>query len=105
MHTALHGYLIAVCDSEGIQHAADAAMPALLKALRREHPQFQDVGPRPGDIERVLNACATIMDALNPVRNRASVAHPNELLLPEPEATLVINIARTLLSYLSSKLV
>ncbi|MGH9014395.1 MAG: abortive infection family protein [Acidimicrobiia bacterium] len=104
VHTALHGYLIALCGAQGIPHAADAAMPALLKALRRDHPRLQDVGPRSRDIERVLNSCATILDALNPVRNRASVAHPNELLLPAQEAALVINVARTLLSYLSSKL-
>lgn len=103
VHTALHGYLIALCDAERIPHAPDATMPALLKALRRQHPRLQDLGPRSADIERVLNSCATIMDALNPVRNRASVAHPNELLLPTEEATLVINTARTLLSYLGSK--
>jgi hypothetical protein len=102
-HTALHGYLIALCDAEGIEHATDATMPALLKVLRREHPRLHDLGPRAGDIERVLNACATIVDALNPVRNRASVAHPNELLLPTEEAALVINTARTLLNYLSAK--
>ena len=104
VHTALHGYLIALCNAVGIDHAPDAPMTALLKALRREHPRFQDLGPRAADIERVLNGCATIMDALNPLRNRASVAHPNELLLPPDEARLVINIARTLLGYLAAKL-
>lgn len=61
-------------------------------------------GPRSADIERILNACGTIADALNPVRNRASVAHPNEMLLPSEEAALVINAARSVLSYLSAKL-
>jgi hypothetical protein len=28
---------------------------------------------------------ATVLDALNPLRNNASVAHPNEVLLNEPE--------------------
>jgi hypothetical protein len=104
VHTALHGYLIALCDAEGIAHPPDASMNALLKALRRQHPRLQDLGPRPDDLERVLNSCAAILDALNPVRNRASVAHPNEVLLGTEEATLIINIARTLLSYLGSKL-
>jgi hypothetical protein len=56
------------------------------------------------DITRVLHAMATILDALNPVRNRATVAHPNEMLLDEPEAMLVINTVRTLLHYLDAKL-
>jgi len=41
--------------------------------------------------------------ALLPVRNRASVAHPNAELLGEPEARLVINVGRTLLDYLDAK--
>jgi hypothetical protein len=40
---------------------------------------------------------------LNPVRNNASVAHPNEQLLGRDEALLVINVGRTLLSYLDAK--
>ena len=51
----------------------------------------------------MLGAIATILDALNPVRNNASVAHPNDQLLGEPEAHLVINIVRTLLNYLEDK--
>lgn len=44
-----------------------------------------------------------IVDALNPLRNRASLAHPNESLLAEPEAMLVINSVRTLLHYIDSR--
>lgn len=40
----------------------------------------------------------------NPVRNRASVAHPNSALLAVDEAMLVVNIARTLLAYFDGKL-
>jgi hypothetical protein len=47
---------------------------------------------------------ATVVDVLNPLRNKASVAHPNEQLLAEPEALLVINSVRTLLNYLDLKL-
>ena len=44
------------------------------------------------------------MDALNPARNRGSVAHPNEELLDPDEAMLFINSARTVLQYLDAKL-
>jgi hypothetical protein len=52
----------------------------------------------------MLGAMATVVDVLNPLRNKASVAHPNQQLLAEPEALLVINSVRTLLNYLDSKL-
>lgn len=47
---------------------------------------------------------SAILDALNPVRNRASVAHPNATLLAQAEAMLVVNATRTILHYLDAKL-
>jgi hypothetical protein len=104
IHTALHGYLLAVCDDAGIHHPPDASTTALFKLLREQHPAFQDLGPRAQDILQVLRSCSAIMDALNPVRNRATVAHPNAELLEKEESMLVINVARTLLHYLDAKL-
>ena len=46
---------------------------------------------------------ASILDSLSPIRNRASIAHPNQELLAEPEAMLVVNTVRTLLNYLNAK--
>jgi hypothetical protein len=48
--------------------------------------------------------CANILDAFLPVGNQASVAHPNQELLHEPEAQLVINVERSLLHFLDSRL-
>lgn len=44
-----------------------------------------------------------IMDAMNPIRNEGSLAHPNNDLLAPPEAALVINMARTILHYIDMK--
>jgi hypothetical protein len=104
VHTVLHGYLQAVCDAEGIVYKRDDSMVALFKKLRSGHPKLADLGPRGQDVEKVLNSCANILDAFLPVRNQASVAHPNQELLDEPEARLVINVGRSLLHYLDSKL-
>lgn len=79
-------------------------MPALLRKLRRDHPGLRDLGPRADDLTKVLNASGAILDALLPLRNRASVAHPNEELLGDDEARLVINVGRSLLTYLDAKL-
>lgn len=79
-------------------------MVSLLKKLRREHPRLRDLGTRGKDIETVLKASGSVLDALNPVRNNASVAHPNAALLGPEEAQLVINVGRSLLVYLDSKI-
>ncbi|MDP1716155.1 MAG: abortive infection family protein [Anaerolineales bacterium] len=103
IHTALHGYLQAVCDSEKITYAKDDSMAKLFKSLRQSHPALQNLGSRSQDIERVFQSFASVLDALNPIRNNASVAHPNNDLLEKDEAMLVINAARTLWHYLDAK--
>lgn len=104
VHTSLHGHLRYLCDEAQIPYGRDETMVALLKKLRQQHPKLRNLGPRANDIETVLKASGSILDALNPVRNNASVAHPNEQLLGRDEAQLVINIGRSLLSYLDGKL-
>ncbi len=104
IHTALHGYLRALCDDQFISHEDSATMTALFKTLRSGHPAFKEDGPRANDISQVMRAMSAIMDALNPLRNNASVVHPNIALLDEPEAMLAINAGRTILHYLDAKL-
>jgi hypothetical protein len=104
VHTALHGYLILLCDQEQIRYPNEPSITKLFRLLRDRHPAFKILGPRPQDIEQLLQGCASIMDALNPVRNKTSVAHPNQVLLDPPEAMLAINLTRSLLHYLDSKL-
>lgn len=104
VHTAMHGYLKSVCDEASIGYPDSPTMTQLLKALRSGHPAFADEGPREDDIRRVMNSLGSILDALNPVRNWASVAHPNEELLGPPEAMLVVNTVRTLMAFLEDKL-
>ena len=103
IHTTLHGYLRAVCDEAGIQYSKDDSITKLFRLTKQQHPALQNLGPRSQDIEKVLQAFSSVMDALNPIRNNASVAHPNETLLAKEEAELVINAARTLMHYLDAK--
>jgi hypothetical protein len=104
VHTALHGYLNQMCRDANLTVVEDSSLTKLFKLLRSQHPQFQNVGVHSENIGRLLGAMATIVDVLNPIRNKASVAHPNETLLGEPEALLVINSVRTLLNYFDSKI-
>src|SRR5689334_8931652 len=104
VHTALHGYLHAACERLALNPAPGDSLTTLFKVLRTNHPSFKEAGPRPQDITTICKAMSSILDALNPLRNQTSVAHPNANLLEEPEAMLVINSARTILHYLDAKL-
>ena len=104
VHTALHGYLKAACVDVGIGVGKDPSILDLFKLLKQEHPSLQSLGEHQGPIIQVLRSLGAVMDALNPARNRGSVAHPNEELLDSDEAMLFINAARTVLQFLNAKL-
>jgi hypothetical protein len=104
VHTAFHGYLRAVAAKLDLSVRPDASITQLFKAIRKSHPELARTGPMADEVNRITQAMATIVDSLNPVRNQASIAHPNNELLDEPEAMMVINAVRTLLYYLNAKI-
>jgi hypothetical protein len=71
--------------------------------LRKKHPALEPRGPRATDITRTLQSFATAIDALTPIRNNATLVHPN-LLLDEPEALASLNAARTLFHYVQDSI-
>ena len=104
VHTMLHGYLKKVCDDEGITYGPKTLMSGLFSSIRNKHPAFTDLGSRKEELLAIFRSMSGIMDAMNPIRNEGSMAHPNEELLDPPEAALVINLARTILHYVDMKL-
>ncbi len=100
VHTVLHGYLKKVCDDAKIIYPEDATLNNLLNELKTKHPSLNN---RNDNVDQVLKSMANILDKLNPLRNKESLAHANEVLIEEDEAMLVINTVNTLLSYLEAK--
>ncbi len=103
VHTALHGYMIDACREGGIIVRVDPSIMDLYKALREEHPKLRDLGTRSDEVNKMLRSLSAVLDALNVLRNRASLAHPTESLIEDDEAKLVINAALTILHYLDGK--
>jgi hypothetical protein len=103
VHTALHGYLIAICNDANITAKDNADITTLFNLVRQQHSKFQ-AHPTGTESQKMLRGLAQIVDAMNPVRNHSSLAHPNEELLEEPEAMLAANAVRSLLHYLNMKL-
>ena len=104
IHTALHGYLIAVCEEAGIAHGKRPTTMELFGLIRDKHVAFRSAEARTNEIATILRSLSKLIDALNYVRKNTSLAHSNEQLLDEPEAFLMINVARTVLHYLDAKL-
>lgn len=104
LHTAMHGYLKSVCKDCAISLADDATLTQAYKALRIQHPALQSLGEHDGEIGRVLASFASVLDALNTLRNHGSIAHPNENIVGLAEGVLVVNAVRTIFHYLSQKI-
>ena len=103
IHTALHGYLKAVCSNIGITVDEFDSLTNLFSKLKQNHPSLQGNGARQEEIDQIIRSFSNVLDKLNPIRNKASVAHPNDQILEKDEALFVINAAQTILHYLNSK--
>lgn len=103
IHTALHGYLREVCRQAGIVLTEGETLTQVFKKLKASHPALQNGGTRQDDIDQIINSFSNTLDKLNPIRNKASLSHPNEELLEEDEAMFVVNSAQTVLNYLNRK--
>jgi hypothetical protein len=104
LHTAMHGYLKSTCHDCAISLPDGATLTQAYKALRAHHPALQSLGEHDGEIGRVLGSFASVLDALNTLRNHGSVAHPNEDIVEQAEGELVVNAVRTIFHYLSQKI-
>jgi hypothetical protein len=103
VHTALHGYFKTLCEREDIDAGTSPTLTQLFKHLRQAHPAFAVEGPHADDVRKIAQSMAAALDAVNTLRNHASVAHPNEVLLGPVEAMLAVNATRTLFNYVAEK--
>ena len=105
MHTALHGYLVEICSSAGLGGVGDElSLAQLWKKLRTDHPAFRGDIPHISFTDRLMGGITGGLDVMGPLRNRGSMAHPNENLLQEPEARLAVNFAHSVLNYVNGRL-
>ncbi len=103
-HTAIHAFLKDICVTSGIMLRDDASITDALAALRRHHPAFDLNRPHAQSVLATLRAIQKVLEALNRIRNTATLVHPNQELLDNPDAMLMINCARTLLHYVDARL-
>jgi hypothetical protein len=103
-HTALHGYLKRLCQDHGETLPDDPSLTYIFKILREKFPEFATNIPHDNEAKRVFGSMASALDSLNTIRNRATLAHPSDLLLEDPEAMLYINLSWAVLAYIESKI-
>ena len=102
--TSLQGYMEEICHEIGASISEEETIVSLFKLIKNNHPAFTEKVARPHEITKIINSLSAIIDAFQPIRNKASLAHPNKDLLENAESLLVINASRTVLNYLSYKI-
>ncbi|MBZ5645546.1 MAG: abortive infection family protein [Acidobacteriia bacterium] len=102
-HTALHGYLRKLCSDRGAVMPDDPSLTTVFKVIREQFSEFAAIIPHDAEARRVFGSIASALDSLNTIRNRGTLAHPNELLLDSPEAMLYINLSRAVLGFIETK--
>lgn len=107
LHTALHGYLRTACRAANLDLSDAPSDPRIVyyfKVLRQQHPGFEAPMVQQAAMKNILSSAATLLEQLDPIRNRATLAHANEELISHDEALLVINLVRSLMQYFDAKL-
>jgi hypothetical protein len=104
IHTAFSGFLEGIAAERKIEIGKNAPTTKVFKLLRQGCSELRPSGQHGEQIEKVLNSLASVMDALNPLRNHGTLAHANEHLLEPAEAALYVNVVKTLMHYLNIKL-
>ncbi|GIO83259.1 hypothetical protein J25TS5_01910 [Paenibacillus faecis] len=105
-HTALHGYLKETCKNAGlIIKENNPKIQEYWSKLKQEHPSILiDHSQSHLPINQIVNAIGKLLENLNEIRNNKSYSHPNEEIIGEEEAKLVLNLFRSILHYIDSKI-
>ncbi|MED1379949.1 abortive infection family protein [Bacillus mycoides] len=105
VHAALHGYLKEICKNEGIIFIkAEPKIQDLWSEIKQKHPKFKvNVKEYNKPINQCVDAIGKAVHNINDIRNQLSYSHPNDEILEETEAKLVINLSRVLLQYIDDK--
>lgn len=103
-HTVVHFFLQNQCKKANIPYTKDDSINVLLKNLRDQHPGLIMLQKQEPHATEILKSMGNTLSNLSESRNNKSLAHPNELLLPDDEANFIIESVNSILRYLSSKL-
>ncbi len=101
VHTIFHAFLISICKKNQFVFNDDNSITGLFKIIKERHPAFSQDSQN--EIGKIIRSLGNVIDALNPIRNHRSLAHPNDNLLPEEDAQFVIDVAVVCIQYIGRK--
>ena len=91
VHTAIHGYLRIKLDELDVTYEETDMMPKLFNLLYQKWSSLNNSDINEMMLKAIRSASATL-DALNNIRNRHSLAHPNTEIIDEQEAKFILGL-------------
>lgn len=102
IHTAFHGYLRKVLDNKQIDYEESDTLSQLYTKLHTELSSKMGSTEIAELIKKSLRSASGVISAINEMRNRHSLSHPNDDLLQKREAEFAIKLIKDLSDYINS---
>ncbi len=102
VHTALHGYLRIRSDELELKYEESDMMPKLFNLLYKKWEELGASTMNEIMLKALRSASATI-EALNEIRNKYSLAHPNKEIISEDEAKFVLGLTENIVNYIEKR--
>lgn len=101
VHTAFHGYLRKVLENKQVAYEESDTLSQLYSKLHMEFSANIGSTEIAELIKKSLRSASGIISAINEMRNRHSLVHPNDDLLQKREAELAIKLIKDLSDYIN----
>lgn len=99
VHTAFHGYLRKILDDLGESYEESDTLNQLYNKLHT-YVSSNIANDQSGIIKTALRSASGVISAINDLRNRHSLAHPNGSIISVREANLCIRLVKELSDYI-----
>lgn len=102
VHTAFHGYLRKILDNKQVTYDESETLSQLYTKLHKEISSTMGSSEIAELMKKSLRSASGMISAINEMRNRHSLSHPNDNLLQNREAELTIKLVKDLSDYINS---
>lgn len=101
IHTAFHGYLRKLLDNKGVAYVESDTLSQLYTKLHTELSSNIGSTEIAELVKRSLRSASGVIAAINEMRNKHSLSHPNNDLLQKREAEFAIRLIKDLSDYIN----
>lgn len=102
IHTILYGYLRLKLEQKGIEYEESDTIMQLYSKLHNSLEELESSKIN-GLVKTAIRSASGVVDAINTIRNKHSLSHPNEEIIDEPEAKLVIGLSKHIFDYIEGR--